>query len=125
MTEIRTETFASRSLTGSNLSDVYTTSTINGHILKAVFDYNDTDSNGSVWLGVSGTVSEELIRINGFSADAVTYPRVIPVDKTNASLSGTAPFAVTQVCNAPLVLTGSGLQSGNTLGAITVYYEQR
>lgn len=119
--------FSAITLTGSNFAAQYSSQSITGEIVKVQFDYGDTDSSGSLVLGVSGLGNtEEILRVNGFSADVTAYPYVYGVNNVNTALSGTNWSAASRrYVNGPLWVNGSGLLSGNTINDVVVWWEQK
>lgn len=115
-TDIKTYRFGAITSTGSYTSFNYSTFPIVGEVIKVIWDYGaPIDANGSVWLAVSGTVGEEIHRINGFGADAVAYPGVYNVNNVNTTGS---PYAFSKrTVSDVLYVAGSGL--GSPYAAIT------
>jgi len=120
--DVKTYQFGAIASAGSTLSPNYSSMPIVGEVIKVVWDRGTPiDANGSVWIAVSGVVSEELHRINGFAADSVAYPTVYNVDALNATGS---PYAFQKRITAePLYIAGSGLGSPYAaITNVTIYY---
>lgn len=122
MTELRSYTFGTVTLTGSNFGPTYSTIPIVGEVVKVVWDRaSPIDANGSIWVGISGIGNPEVHRINGFSADVTAYPFVYLVNNVNTTGS---PQAFGKYFSAePLYIAGSGLGSGlSAINSLTVWY---
>ena len=119
---IKQYSFALAVSTADNFS-VHSSFPINGRIQRVNWPAGTVTTNGSILLIESGNnvLIHKVLNPGTTAVDA--YPRIIPVDLTNTSLSGTSPPIVERVINNNVYVTVSGIgTTGSTFGGCTVYY---
>lgn len=119
---IKQEIIPAVTVNGSVISEQYTSTVINGEILKVRVE--NIASPGSFWVSQSGT-GLEILRRNNLTSGLSTfeaYTGEYGVDSLN--VTGSPSMFFSPVVNEELYFAGSGFTSGTstTFGPITVYY---
>ena len=120
---IKNISFPVGSLTASSAGrfNVYSEQPFNGVIKKIQFEAGNYGANGSIFVNISGGVSEQiLLKKGGTNADFTSYPLVYGVDNVNAT--GSPSMFTEYVGQSTIQLIGSGLGATKSGLGLTVYY---
>jgi|19_taG_2_1085344.scaffolds.fasta_scaffold179313_1 hypothetical protein len=122
---IKQNIFSSFTVTGSVLSETYSSEVLNGDILK--IRVAGITSPGSLWIAESGTDIEIWRRNNITSglSNFEVYPRSQIVDSSNVTINQASGNVWDySIVNSPVYIAASGLTSGTdtTFGPVTVFY---
>mgnify|MGYP003133304419 CR=1 FL=1 len=120
---IKNFTFSVGSLTtdAAGQINVYSDYPLNGTIKKIGFEAGNYTATGSIFISISGVVSEPVWeKINNVNADSIAYPIIYTEDKTGTT--GSPDAYTSRVINSTIRIQSSGCGSGKSGLGLSVYY---